>query len=381
MSFRFVVCPALSSIPIGELELGDVSWNDPCYGVGGAFSGKAEINDVQDRDKLRILTEPDAVALYVYDDSTGEYPFGGPIFDSPWNPDERRLEIKAQSWKSWAYHKLFGMNRSTNPASDTLFSRLNKDQFVIAQDLFSASVNADQGCPFVSLGTQTSGVMRDLNVHGSDFKFVGDIVDSMANRDDGFEWNIDVVPNVKRNPTLRLGLYFPGRGSLNNRVMILHQQTEGGNILSMDRPQSTTSERRSRVWATGAGQPPDMPVAFDQDPAIPTGFTLLREAVRNYSSVTGIGTLASHARSERNYRNHTLQSVVVKVGIDDPDYSSYTSGDKIRLLVEDDWINWDFEAVRIVERSFLVNHSGDPDSVKLLIDLNDTELPQNQAVL
>lgn len=384
MTFRFIVCPVLSSVPIGELELSDVSWNDPAFGAGASFSGKAEINNTQTKEKLRAFTEPDAVALYVYDDEVGQYLFGGPIFDNPWNRSDRKLEIKAQSWKSWTYSKFLGMNRSTNPVSDVIFSRSNKDQFVIARDIFTTAIGGDVGCPAIAFGFETSGVMRDFNLQGSGFKYVGDCIDSMANRDDGFEWNIDIVPDAKRNPTLKLGLYFPSRGNLNNQILLLHQQKEGGNILELSDPQETSAERRSRIWATGAGQPPDMPVAFDQDPVLPTGFVLLREAVRNYSSVTQLATLASHARSERNYRNHTLQQVTIGVGLVNPKYDAYGSGDKVRLMVEDGWISWDFDAVRIVDKSFVVNNSGDnpkPDLVRLSIDLNDTELPENQAVV
>jgi hypothetical protein len=385
VAFRYIITPILSSTPAGELELSDVAFNDPSYGFGAAFSANAQITDRQPADQLRSLTEPDSVALYVKDDSTGQYLFGGPVFDRPWDRDSRRLQIKAQSWKSWLYNKLCGMNTSTNPVSDTTFSATNTDQFTIARNILSTFVIGKPGCPAINLGTEGSGVNRDLNFHGSDQKFVGDQIDSMGNRDNGFEWNIEARPSgSKGDPSLWFAPYFPARGGLNNQLLIFFQQETGGNILELSNPTETTADRRTRVWATGAGQPPDQPVAYDEDPNIAAGTGLLRESLKNYNSVTVLSTLADHARAEREYRSQALQSVTLSVSLSDPDYKAYLSGDKIKLLVVDDWINWDFDVVRIIDRTFKLNDSADspkPDMVQLVVDLNDRSLPEDVAVV
>ena len=121
MDLRYLVTSVLGSEIVGELELSDVSFNDPCFGTGGMFSAYAEINQTQDRDRLSALTTPDSVALYVRDDDTGNYLFGGPIFDRPWNRDSRKLQIRAQSWKSWTYQKMLTMNHIDNPVLDVSY--------------------------------------------------------------------------------------------------------------------------------------------------------------------------------------------------------------------------------------------------------------------
>lgn len=383
MAFRYVVAPVLGGAPIGELELSDVKFNDPVAGNGGSFEGQAEITNTQTADALRGLTEPDQVALYVKDDATDTYYFGGPIYARPWNRSSRRVTVQAQSWKSWLYQKLLTMNMATNPVTDTAFSFTSTDQFIIARSLVTTALT-DTGVPAISMGSELSGVLRDLNFHGSDFKYLGDQIDSMANRDDGFEWYVAVNPDVNGYPSLRFVPAFPTRGGLNNQILLIHQQRDGGNILAMGDPQETAADRRARVWATGSGQPPDQLVAFDSDPGLTSGFLLLRETVQNYNSVTVIKTLADHARAARIYYEDTLQQVTVTVALDNPDYSQYQSGDKVSLIVEDDWIDWDFDAVRIIDREFKLATSGDnppPDSIDLLIDLNDNQLPQDVAVV
>lgn len=381
MVFRFIITTVLGSTPIGELQLSDVSFNSPVHGQGSIFSGAAEINDVQTKDILRNLTTPDSVALYVRDDDTGGYLFGGPIYARPWNRESRRLSIQAQSWKSWLYSKLCGMNTAANPVTDTTFSFTAIDQLAISRSLISTVVNGDVGCPVINLGTEVSGVLRDLNFHGSDQKYLGSQIDSMSNRDRGFEWDIEPRADASNDPKLWFVPQFPAKGGLNNQVLLIHQQVGGGNILEMDDPEESTNERRSRVWTTGAGQPPDQVVAYDADPGLSGGFTLLRETVKNYSSVTQIATLASHALAERGFRNSALQQVRIGVGLDDPDYRLYASGDKIRLLVQDEWIDWDFTSVRIIDRSFVLNQSDVPDMIRLQIDLDDIALPAEVEVL
>lgn len=383
MTFRFIITPILSFVPIGELYLSNVSWNDPAYGAGASFSGKAEINSSQTREQLQQLTAPDSVALYVRDDETGNYLFGGPLYDNPWLRGERRIQVVAQSWKSWMYQKLLGMNTLTNPVSEKLYSQTAKDQFFIARALISASVNSDLGCPVIALGTELSGVIRDLVVQGSQQRYLGDVIDSMANRDNGFEWNIDIRIGTAGRPMPYFSPSFPMRGGVNNQVILLDQMADGGNIVEMGDPENSAANRRSRVWATGIGQPPDQPVAFDQDPAIISGgFVLLRETVTNYQ-LPSLTTLTDHARAERIFRNNTLQQVVLSVTLDNPSFRSYATGDKISLIVGDDWIDWNFDAVRIINRTFNVNQEGDGkiDTVQLTIDLNDTELPENTTVV
>lgn len=380
--FQFVICPVLGSTPIGDLELTDVQWNDPVYGPGAGFTAKAAITKTQPRDKLYELTEPDTVALYVKDSVNGTYLFGGPVVARPWDRESRKLVISAQSWKAWTYHKLCGMNRGTNPVSNRAFTYLNTDQLAIARSLLSAVLAGEPGCPVINIGTELSGILRDLNFNAWDQKYLGAQIDSMANRDNGFEWTIEVRPASNGNPALWFVPAFPSRGGLNNRLLLLHEEAQGGNILALPDPEESAGERRSRVWTTGPGQPPAQMVAYDEDPALTNGFLLLRETVRSYNNgITKIETLADHARTERVYRASTLQQVVLEVGLRDPDFRIYNSGDKVGLRVTDEWLRWDFSSVRILDRAVKINRTDKPDIAALMIDLNDVNLPENEAVV
>jgi hypothetical protein len=377
--FQFIVTPVLSpSTPLGELELSNVSFNDPVYGSGASFSGKLEVPAGM-RDTIATLTEPWAIAMYVRDMVTGEYPFGGPLFERPWDPNERRLTLGAMSWKSWTYLKMLDPDFSVNPPVDKIYSMLASDQFSIARYILGFN-NTDVGTPTIHFGSELSGVLRDFNTQGSQFKSLGDLVDSMANRDNGFNWNISIAPDSNGHPSLQFTPYWPTRGNVNNTVLLLHEEPTGGNILSFSAQAESAAALRTRCWATGSGQPPDMLMAYDQDPGLGGGFLLNAERVDNYSTVTDINTLAQHARTARKYYGQSRSTVTPVVALNDPDFRLYGSGDKVRLRIEDDWWDYDFSAVRIIDRQFNVNNSGDSskvDSVSLTLDLTDIALPQD----
>jgi hypothetical protein len=378
-NFRFVICPVLQpGSPIGELWLSTVSFNDPVTGTGGTFTGKLEVS-ADTKDALKVLTEPFAVALYVYDNDSGAYLWGGPLVERPWNSEERRLSLGAISWKSWLYLKQLNPDFSVNPPVDKIYSQTATDQFTIARYILGF-VNADHGTPHINLGIELSGVNRDFSTQGTQFKYVGELIDSMANRDNGFDWNIAIESDSNGNPSLWFRPYWPKRGSVNSTVILLNEQPTGGNILSFSDQNDSAAALRTRCWATGAGQPPDMIFAYDEDPALSGGFVLLTERVDNYSTVSDIATLAQHARTARKYYGQARSTVTPKLGMRDPDHTIYGSGDKVRLRVLDDWWDYDLAAARIIDKQYNVNNEGDspaPDTVSLTIDLTDTQLPQD----
>lgn len=375
--FRFLVVQALTNRRLGYLRMSDVSFNDPLTGAGGSFSGKVTPADFGPGvDVLRQWTEPDQVALYVETDSG--YYFGGPIVSRPWSRSDGTLTITALSWKQWFYTRFLNPNWGVDPVADTHFYYDNDDQLFIARDLASRSI-IEIGCPTIEIGTETCGVTRDLHLNGSAFHYVGDAIDSMANRPNGFDWDVE-IRRVGNSPSLYLGLYFPGRGTVNQSVL-LKSTKEGGNITAVPEADDTAQDRRTRVWATGDGQPPDQPVAFDSDPDLDSGLVLLRETVTNWSGVTNITTLSSHAQAQRQAIGLNRNQMVLPVTLDDPALSLYGVGDRVRLLLEDDWLRVDLPTVRIIDRQIKVNSRSAPDSASITVDLSDLVVPSQDQGL
>jgi hypothetical protein len=137
MGFRFVITPVLSLVPIGELELSSVSWNDPVFGAGGQFSGKAEINNVQTVTGSSNL--PNQTRLHCMSripkpiNTCSAVPWLTTIL-GPWRATigshRSVLEVLAVS-------EALQMNMSTNPVTDVSYTQTAKDQFFISRALLN----------------------------------------------------------------------------------------------------------------------------------------------------------------------------------------------------------------------------------------------------
>jgi hypothetical protein len=384
INYRYIFHHAITNVYLGEFILKDVKFNSPLLGAGGQFSGIIPINQNQPASVVKPATELDDVAVYVIykDPDTGVETFlwGGPIIARLWKSKTLEVSITAVEWKSWFYTRMFAP-AITAPFADRKLIYTATDQLVIARALLAEAVNLP-GTPTLVIGTETSTRTRDLSVIGSKFRQIGDWVDSMAFRTDGFDWTINIRKSaVSRSPELVAGLYYPEKGAINNALTldyvgnVLDRTQDGrGTIQDIGDWPEDVSQRRTRIWATGDGTPPDQPLAMDDDPGIDTDEVLLRETQINLSGVVKPSTLSEHAQAERKVLGVTTESIEVGVKTSAIKPTSVNTGDRINLKVQDEWLDIDMASVRIVDRA-IEPHGSDGEQITLTLDLSDFERP------
>jgi hypothetical protein len=374
--FQVLACNSLDGTRLGYLDLQGLTFNTPLAGVG-TLAGNAILSPAQDADKLEVLTRTDDVALYVV--SAGNvFWWGGVIKSRPWDPSNRLRAVTATSWKGWLGTRIIGPNAAVNPVTDVVYGYTATDQLAIARAIITAAT-ADTGCPAISIGTETSGVLRDLNWLGSDFRYAADLIDSMASRAGGFDWEIQPSINaVTGLPVLTFVPYYPQRG--NQSVALTFRKTPNGGNIIVDSPiDESSTERRTRVWTTGKGTPPDRKMAYDEDPDVDAGLALLTETVTNYSSVDTVATLATNARAERTFRGVPTNTMQIKALFADLDPTLYDTGDRIQLIYSDEGLSLNLPSVRIIDRALNPFPSDGAPYATITLDLSDTELPDNTA--
>lgn len=281
LDFTYEVRDVLSGQFFGRLQLTNVVFNTPVVGTGSLAA--TVFVEAGNAERIRHLTNPDQVALYVRTGSV--YWFGGPIVARPWTPSGQQLAITALPWKQWLYTKLLGP-LLTDPPADQTFAWEDVDQLEIARDIITAATS-DIGGPVINLDTtQTSGITRTVNFQGSAFKYAGDFLDDLSQRDGGFDWDIEVHSNVSTgDPELWLGLYYPQRGTGKSIGILKSTETGGNATLSSDGQIDDTAEnKRSRVWATGSGSPPDQVMTFDEDTSLSADVALPAVQAESYTS-------------------------------------------------------------------------------------------------
>lgn len=366
--YRFFSYHALTRQPLGPpMKFSSVKWTETTNGNGTMSATLPFPQDPTRRSTIKTETEPDAAAIYCYS-KNGTYDWGGVVTARKWNHKKRQVEIVVTEWRAWLFNVY--LPPKSDLTGDNSYSWTAQDQLKIAREIIGYA-KAEPGSPTIEVDTdQVSGKLRDLNVVGLNFKKAGELLDTISQRDGGFEWTLQVEPHpIDGYPRLRLKTYYPERGG--NTGILLRRTPEGGNILDYGDLEETSYNRWTRVWATGEGQPPETPFSQDSDPLLSSGYVLRRESMTNWSRVTDRTTLASHARSQRRFYGQKHTGLSVSVLFEKLDPTTYMVGDRVRLVLKDDMFDFDLPSVRIVSREVV------PDrQVNMLLMLSDAEPPE-----
>lgn len=380
--FSYEFYNPLTMARIGELDLTSVSYNDPVKGHG-EFSGTVTVTPKNVR-RVRNCLDLDLSLLAVTkEDEHGIHrDFAGLVTNRTWNPADSSLTFKAPHVKSWLYTLDWGPKVTIDPATEEVtikdwsFKAVNVDQFALVRSLIaSATREAGAGAIKIKMRTEMSGRNRDLKLQGMEFKMLGSVIDTMANRDDGFEWHIGWRLDSAGNPELYLQQFYPERTTGAVDLFFEYDRNGGGSILDYGNIEETTSGKRTRVWTTGTGSPPDQVVMYDDDPDMLNGMALYRATVTNYSQVSSPSTLASHARVERE----ALASPLNLVNIAVKPNTLAGSGDRARVIIQDLWLDYDLPAARIVDKSTYPGDRKNEEAVALTIDTLDIDLPDTDT--
>ncbi|WP_159944812.1 MULTISPECIES: hypothetical protein [unclassified Nocardiopsis] len=363
----------------------DVLTGRPLYGDGLPLTGTQWSESLTDpgsltaaiaitptnRDTIRVATTPDRACLYVLD-TQSRVVWHGIIIARPWSPSERTITITAAHAKAWLTTRLI---RRMSGNRHITWAWRDTDQLRIVRDLVTYAAS-EAGCPPIAVGSQVSGVLRELTVEAQAFRPVAEAIDSMAQRNNGFDWDISARYDGAR-PVWVLELWYPERRHALS-PLLFEATPSGGNILAYDWPDDA-AERFTRVWAMGdEPSPPDALMAVDSDPALAIGQALLREKAQTYSGVTRTVTLAEHARAERLASAESPVACQIDVTATAPPLSSYGIGDRARLVLRDEWLDEDRTA-RITERTVHDTTRDEVAKATLTFDIADHRPPDTEG--
>lgn len=371
-AYRFFDAVTLNLI--GELELSNVAFNDPVKNIG-SLTGKCVISPIN-VERARACFDFDKAIIGVFNDEVPMW--AGFLLSRRWDAQSTTLEVTYKHVKSYLYSLFFRPSGAdTGVIGETLYGASGIEQTVIAQDLIVAGMGGSGSeLNFQIPSTLSTGVVRDLTVKGLDFKYIGDLIDTMAKRRNGFEWTIqpEIVEGL---PFYLFGrFFFPERRTGATGLFFEYDPNGNGNILDFGTPEESVANRATRVWASGAGTPPDQSVAVDTDPLVSFGQRLVWEKVSNYPDVPSPITLQDHAQQERLVLAQTFDQITIAVKPDNPDVLAYGPGDRCRIVINDLWTNIDVDNARIVDRSISPWYRGAGEAVSITVDLSDNELPE-----
>lgn len=248
------------------------------------------------------------------------------------------MTVGGDGWFGYWYGD--GSNRGRFLHDDRVY--VQDDQFDIAENLINYT-KTFSGTPDIEIrrlgpsGT-ASGVLRDRTYFAYEQHNIGQLFTNLAQVINGFEFDVDYRWDTTFDPprpTPILSLHYPRRG---RRTDIVFEQ--GANVEMLDYAEDGFRQAND-IWGTGQGEGDDQLVDNRTATALisPSGTWPRLEAVYSHSDVKRRATLVDHNRADLARFQRPPTTAKVRI-VETPSLrlGSFTTGDDIRLLVDDGWL-------------------------------------------
>jgi hypothetical protein len=330
-AYRYLAYDLLSNVALGELPLSIRKFGEVLNGAG-EFNAQAPI-DADTASLLMAATVPERTIVYIERDGT--LVGGGFII---WRRIRRGNDMPMTLWGA-GVSSIWRRNRIVANLTYTAL-----DQFTIARNLVTHLQSQAGGNIGISVGSGTSGVLRDRTYYGYERKNLGDALSELAAVDNGFDFAVE-CSMVAGAPVKNLVLSYPRRGRIAGSTGIIFET--GKNIVNYEFEEDGTRSARA-IDALGSGDGADMKISTAVDTAlIDAGYPLTAEVI-SHKDVTVQATINAHALAAMRARSATPTFLTVTVDPNDIDAGLGT------------WIVGDDALVRITDSNFPRRSDGSP---------------------
>jgi hypothetical protein len=333
-TYRALALDAVTGTPVAELPLAGLSYDSMLNGAGecSATLPFPPLDTARGRELARIFNDAATeVRRQLVIERDGVPVWAGMIWASPYADDQPARDIRAAEW--WAYFR--------RRAIIVTRRFVQVDQLEIARtligDALAVSTLAGGDMDF-TVGTETSGVLRDRTYEAVERKEVGEAVEQLAEVTNGFDFAVDVRWGTTGDLDKIIRLQYPRRGrpftqtgltfEVGRNVSDFTWPSDGtryANVVHLLGAGDGARALRSTRLATGEIFPPS-----DSGLGMP-----IVEDVVSRTDVIRASTLASMADSTLASRARPVVVPEITVRADaDPIFGSYVTGDSCRVLIQ-----------------------------------------------
>ncbi|MFG3244610.1 poly-gamma-glutamate hydrolase family protein [Streptomyces sp. NPDC048157] len=335
--YRVEVTDLLTDTLIDVLPVAGLTFDD-YIGRSGSLSGTVLVPDADYAARARAALIPGRTAIWVRRGS--DVWWGGILWTATPAASPRdvfTVDIQAGTFDTYLDHR-------------TIFKTLEstqRDSAAVARSLIAYTrddANGDIG--FRLDGTQKSGTLVDSFVSRFDQRRVKEVLDEMANAENGFEWRVNCFidgATGERVKAVQFG--FPKIYSGATDIML----TSPGNILSYEFPSDATGT--ANVWQARGGSSNGNP-ALDSTPTLSAVMASVPEmaggwprldGTSDYPDISREPVLDSRARAdlERARTPVVIPSLTVVL---DGQITPALLGGTVRLRIRDAWFSSGLDA-------------------------------------
>jgi hypothetical protein len=326
---RYVFGNLKTNKVVDEFSLQGVSMSDKLNGWGtlrGSFG-----LDQSGHDNIDLVGATIPGECYVAVErtsSTGEVQvvWFGLIWSQSYQAQAKVMQISARSLAAY-------------PEKRIVFDFLeyvNVDQGTIFLDLWDKLLHAGLAAGDIGINLPPSfptGVLKNLSTKEADFRRMADVLSSLADSSDGFDWKISVAKDGNGRYVKTLETGYPALGNTDPALLTFDYP---GNIFNYYRTGSITNAGNT-VYVTG-GQKEEgiLNGVYNHFDQLSSGQWPWLEVVVPRSDVESATRLQGLAAQEATLRRPPMSTYKVFVrGDATPEFGSYSLGDACRLAIVD----------------------------------------------
>lgn len=314
----------------GTLRTEQVIEEIACYGVimnmeintGGDFQGTFQLDQTgKDNDTLLSACVPGRTWIAV--ERNGIPIWHGYIWSRVYSAQSKSVQLFAQSFENYPKKRLI--------RTDLTYT--GSDQRNIFRDLWAQMQAPTGGNANVNLPPFFSTLVpRDLSVLATDFKFYDNVMSSLADAVDGFDWYISVTKDgINYRKDLQIG--YPALGTGESPGMTVFEFPGNVTQYYLTEPMADAG---THVYIIGAGEGSDMLVgSYVNNDAI-AGGSLIWDADVSRKDITSQALLDAIAMQEGQVRNPPMSVIKLQVKANlPPEFGGYNLGDACRIVIKD----------------------------------------------
>lgn len=314
----------------GSLRTENVIDEIPLYGTfmdmqlnnGGQFQGTFQL-DQTGKDNATMMSATIPGKTWVTCERNGIAVWHGFIWSRVYSAQSKSVQLFAWSFEKYATKRLIRQDISYD---DYEQRNIMRELWLQMQAVTGGNMNVNVPGAFVDAN------LKDLEVLATDFKYYDEVISSLADTFDGFDWYISVTKDgVNYRKDLLIG--YPALGVVQSPGMVVFEYP--GNITQYYMTESM-SEAGTNIFIIGSGEGDTMIVGeYDNSTAITNGFPrwdidISRKDITSQSSVDSLAQQEAIVR----YPPMSIIKIYVKANVS-PEFGSYNLGDTCRVVIRD----------------------------------------------
>lgn len=251
--------------------------------------------------------------------------WGGIVWSQTYQSQAKEVQLFCQSFETYPAKQLIR----------TDFARTNVEQLSIFRSLWTDMQSIPERNLNINVPTSplTNIVLKNIDILATDFKFYGEVMSSLSDAENGFDWYITITKDSNGNYRKDLLIGYPILGTPQSNTTTTIEYP--GAILNYYQTQSM-SDAGTNTFVVGAGEGSSMLVAESKSPTLLSAGWPRWDVIVSRKDVSDVSLIGGIANQEGATRRPPMTVIKASMkGELPPEFGSFGLGDALNLFIRD----------------------------------------------